>query len=148
MITQDLLNRSEYGYDDSYLITPEEYLKYNPLFETFIECLNFHHKKVLCLKNKDNNKKKKVFYLIIFTHENMYEITTKYYPDKKPYISVDLVCRREKPMECWKRLSDLSDGELTAKKLIKIICQILEKETEILEIDYNNETKNTVGIEN
>lgn len=102
MITQDLLDRSKRGYDDSKIITPEEYVKHNPLLEPFVTNVNFHGSKLLCLECKDNNKLKKVYYLLIFTNNYIYEITTKYWPNKKPYICCDRVCRKEQPMEEWK----------------------------------------------
>ena len=139
MITQDLLDRSKRGYDDSKIITPEEYVKHNPLLEPFVTNVNFHGSKLLCLECKDNNKLKKVYYLLIFTNNYIYEITTKYWPNKKPYISCYRVCRKEQPMEEWKRMSDLSDGQLCQKKLLVILSEIIESECENLNIAYTEE---------
>ena len=130
MITQKLLDESKHGYDDSRVITVEEYIKNNPLLETIVKFLNVFNNTTLCLANKENEKKEtKVFYLLIFTHDHQYEITTKYNELKQySYISCDMCCLAHQPMEDWRRMRDLADGNLTEEKLLLILCQIISNE--------------------
>ena len=146
MITQDLLDKSSHGYDDSKIITVDEYIKNNPLFGKIIPYLNSYGSKTLCLANKENeNKKTKIFYLLIFTDKYQYEITTKYNEEQQfSYVSCYMCCMAHQPMEDWRRMKDLADGNLTEEKLLIILCEIISNECQELTIDFNNENENLI----
>lgn len=141
MITQDLLDKSSHGYDDSKIITVEEYIENNPKLKTIVTYLNVFGNTTLCLANKQNDvKKTKIFYLLIFTHDHQYEITTKYHEERKyPYISCDMCCMVHQPMEDWRRIRDFTDGDLTEETLFIILSEIIGYECQSLEIDYTGE---------
>lgn len=152
MITQKLLDESKHGYDDSRVITVEEYIKNNPLLETIVKFLNVFNNTTLCLANKENEKKEtKVFYLLIFTHDHQYEITTKYNELKQySYISCDMCCLAHQPMEDWRRMRDFTDGSLNEETLFIILSEIIGYECQPLEIDYTGETEennSSIGVE-
>ena len=48
------------------------------------------------------------------------------------------------PMEDWRRMKDLADGNLTEEKLLIILCEIISNECQELTIDFNNENENLI----
>lgn len=149
MITQKLLDNSPYGYDDSKIITVEEYIENNPKLKTIVTYLNVFGNTTLCLANKQNDvRKTKIYYLLIFTHDHQYEITTKYHESRNyPYISCDMCCMAHKPMEDWRRMRDFTDGDLTDETLFIILSEIIGYECQSLEIDYTGEKEEENNVE-